>query len=78
MTAEQKAEYKKEVREAINQFLKANSLTNSEPQVIMTHLVNMYRHLEDKNLVKYGLTYQLFNKFAQESFVYQQMMGQFR
>jgi hypothetical protein len=78
MTAEQKAEYKKEVKEAINQFLKANSLTNSEPQVIMTHLVNMYRHLEDKNLVKYGLTYQLFNKFAQESFVYQQMMGQFR
>lgn len=78
MTAEQKAEYKKEVKEALDQFLKNNSLTDAEPQVIMSHLQNMYRHLEDKNLIKYGLTFQAFNRFAQEAFVYQQMMGQFR
>jgi hypothetical protein len=78
MTPEQKAEYKKEVKEALDEFLKTNSLTNAEPQVIMSHLQNMYRHLEDKNLIKYGLTFQSFNRYAQESFVYQQMMGQFR
>lgn len=78
MTAEQKAEYKKEVKEALDEFLKTNSLTDAEPQVIMSHLPNMYRHLEDKSLIKYGLTFQAFYRFAQESFVYQQMMGQFR
>ena len=78
MTVEQKAEYKKEVKEALDEFLKNNSLTNADPQVIMSHLPNMYRHLEDKNLIKYGLTFQAFNRFAQESFVYSQMMGQFR
>jgi len=78
MTPEQKAEYKKEVKEALDQYLTTHNIKDADPQIIMQHLVNMYRHLEDKNLIKYGLTFQSFNRYAQESFVYQQMMGQFR
>lgn len=77
MTAEQKVEYKKEVKEALDSYLSANNLTNQPSQVIIQHLPNMYRHLEDKNLIKYGLTYQLFNRFAQEAFIFAQFMTGF-
>lgn len=77
MTAQEKLQYKTEVKAALEEYLVKNNIKDADPVIIMQHLPNMYRHLEDKSLIKYGLNWQLFNRFAQEQFVYMQMMGEF-
>lgn len=74
---EEKAKYKKEVKESLEEFLKRNNLLGAEPQLIMSVLPQMYQHLEANGLVKYGLNYNLFSKFAQESFIMAQFMRGF-
>ena len=77
ITQEEKAKYKKEVKESLEEFLKSKSLLNAPPNYIMSILPDMYRHLEANNLVKYGLNYNLFSRFAQEAHIMSQFMRGF-
>lgn len=69
MTPEQKAEYKQEVKTALYEYLEINNLIESRNDEIMSHLQNMYRHLEEKNLIKYGLTFPFFASMANDAFM---------
>ena len=68
MTIEEKERYKKEVKVALDEYITANC-PNAMPEVIMQHLPNMYRYLEGKNLVKYGLNYSFFLEIAKQRFI---------
>jgi len=62
-------EYKKEVIKAMEEYLKAKGYPdNFSNEQIMTDLSNIYRHLEDKGLVRYGLNYAFFRQIAEQQF----------
>ena len=77
MTPEQKIEYHKEVKEAMFEFLHKNNLIDAENMEIMANLQDMYRYLEDKGLIKYGLTWPMFELFASQQFTFQMLQGNF-
>jgi hypothetical protein len=63
MTPEQVG-YRDEVKKVLIEFLTQFGYPDMTLQEVMSHLPNMYRTLEEKQLVKYGLTWQLFEQFA--------------
>jgi hypothetical protein len=63
---------------AIKAYLKNNNLENVDRSVIMQHMQNIYRNLEDLHLVQYGLTYVVFIGFAQQAFTMADLQSHFR
>ena len=78
MTPEQKTQYKNKVSIALKAYLKINKIEDAEPEIIMQHLQNMYRFLEDQNLIEHGLTYASFVGFAQQAYVMADLQKHFK
>lgn len=78
MTPEQKTEYKKQVKEVMDKYIKDNGLETVSKEIVMQHLQNMYRKLEDSNLIQYGLDYAKFVGFAQQAFIMADLQDHFR
>lgn len=75
LSPSEKAEYKKEIKEALNEYIKNHNLSEVDNQVIMNQLPNMYRYLETKGLVKYGLTWSFFQEKANETYIWAAING---
>lgn len=72
--AEEKQQYKKEVKQALENYLAQFGYPNMQKEEIMSHLPDMYRTLEEKGLVKYGLNFQIFKAIAETKFI-EALMG---
>jgi hypothetical protein len=75
MKPEEKTQYKAEVQAALYEYLKNNNLMQSRNEDVMSHLPNMYRHLEEKGLIKFGLTWAFFQNSANDAFMMALMRG---
>lgn len=74
---EELTQYKKEVMEALEAHLKTKGYPNMQPQQILNELPNLWRVMDEKGLIRYGLTYQAFSTIAHQRFVQFQMEEQF-
>lgn len=75
MTPEEKIQYHTEVKTAMYEYLENNNLMDVPNIEIMGHLQHMYRHLEEKGLVKFGLTFAFFQEVAHDYFVQGMIRG---
>jgi hypothetical protein len=68
MTAEEKAIYKPKARQVLFDYVNKLGYPNLRNEEIMQHLPNMWRSLEENELMHSGFTYQMFLNVANEQF----------
>lgn len=69
--------YKEDVTKALKEYLTTKGWPNLHPQLMLNELPQMWRVMDEKGLIQYGMTYQRFSQIAHEQFINFQLRQHF-
>lgn len=74
----EKKKYKEDCKKVIIDYLTTIGYPDISNEKIMQELTNIYRALEENNLVRYGLTFQKFHSIIEQEYIKERLLCQMK